>query len=470
MFAFRAFALFALTAIASPALAQDMTPTEIAKVDTIVTDTLAKSGVPSASIAIVRGGRIVFAKAYGKQSETITVGRADAPYQIASISKQFTAAAVLLLENDGKLSLDDTVAKWIPGITGGDTITIRQLLSHTSGLQDYWPQDYSFAAMATPTTPQGIVDRWAKKPLDFAPGTQWQYSNTGYVVAGMIVEKASGKPLLDYLQAKIFKPLGMTAMDQDLAVGKKYPQGYQRFALGPVRVEKPAAHGWLFAAGELAMSASDLAKWDIARMNRALLPADDWQTQETSTKLANGKDTSYGLGVVVGTANGRRFVEHSGEAVGFLSENIVYPDDKAAIVVLVNSDFSDAFTSIAGQISELILAPVKVALAADPEAAKAAQARTMFDQLRAGSLDRSKMTDNSNYYFTAIALGDYRDSLTKLGDPAGFELKRPARLRGGFVNRNYTVTYSNGTKLSVVTYAEPGDTGRYEQFIVMPAE
>jgi len=461
----------ALLLVAGPALAQNLTPAETAKVDTIVTDTLARNGVPSASIAIVRDGKIVFAKAYGKQSETIATPRSDAPYQIASVSKQFTAAAILMLEDEGKLSLDDTVAKWVPGITEGDKITIRQLLSHTSGLQDYWPQDYSFAAMEKPVTPQQIVDRWAKKPLDFAPGTQWQYSNTGYVVAGMIVEKAAGKPLLAYLQDKVFKPLGMKVIDQDLAVGKGFPQGYHRYALGPVRVEKPAAHGWLFAAGELAMSASDLAKWDIARLNRSVMPADDWQVQETPILLTNGKSTNYGLGVFTGTAKGHRYVEHTGEAVGFLSENIVYPDDKAAVVVLVNSDFSDAFTGIASQISELILPPAaEPAATDDAETAKTAQARAIFDQLHTGKLDRATMTEDANYYFDATAIGDYRDSLGKLGDPASFTLKRPARLRGGFVNRNYTVTYPNGTKLAVVTYAEPDGTGRYEQFIVMPAE
>ena len=460
-----------LLLVAGPALAQNLTPAETAKVDTIVTDTLARNGVPSASIAIVRDGKIVFAKAYGKQSETIATPRSDAPYQIASVSKQFTAAAILMLEDEGKLSLDDTVAKWVPGITDGDKITIRQLLSHTSGLQDYWPQDYSFAAMEKPVTPQQIVDRWAKKPLDFAPGTQWQYSNTGYVVAGMIVEKAAGKPLLAYLQDKVFKPLGMKVIDQDLAVGKGFPQGYHRYALGPVRVEKPAAHGWLFAAGELAMSASDLAKWDIARLNRSVMPADDWQVQETPILLTNGKSTNYGLGVFTGTAKGHRYVEHTGEAVGFLSENIVYPDDKAAVVVLVNSDFSDAFTGIASQISELILPPAaEPAATDDAETAKTAQARAIFDQLRTGKLDRATMTEDANYYFDATAIGDYRDSLGKLGDPASFTLKRPARLRGGFVNRNYTVTYPNGTKLAVVTYAEPDGAGRYEQFIVMPAE
>lgn len=451
-----------------PAVAQSITPAEVSKIDQIVADSLSRTGVPSASVAIVRGGEIVFAKAYGKQSDAMALARIDAPYQIASVSKQFTAAALLLLEDQGKLNLDDKISAYIPGITGGERMTIRQLLSHTSGLQDYWPQDYSFGAMARPITPQGIVDRWAKKPLDFEPGTQWQYSNTGYVVAGMIVEKVAGMPLIDFLDVHIFKPLGMTAIDQDLAIGKGYPQGYQRFALGPVRPEKPAAHGWLFAAGELAMSATDLAKWDIARINRTILPTDDWITQETPVKLSDGTSNGYGLGVFAATQQGHKIIEHSGEAVGFLSENIVFPEDKAAVVVLVNADFSDAFTSIAGQISALILSPAK-AMAPDPEQAKTEHAKAVLDAMRAGTLDPKLMTENWNYYFTGTAAADYKQSLAALGEPRSFTLARPARLRGGFVNRNYVATYAD-RKLNIVTYAELGDGGRYEQFLVMPAE
>jgi CubicO group peptidase (beta-lactamase class C family) len=461
-------AMLAATAT-SGALAQALTPTQTAAIDKLVTSTLADTGVPSASIAVVQNGEIVYAKAYGKQSDAIPIARADVPYQIASISKQFTAAAILLLEDQGKLSLDDKVSKYVPDITEGDTITIRQLLSHTSGLQDYWPQDYSFAAMEHPVTPQQIVDRWAKKPLDFPPGTQWQYSNTGYVVAGMIVEKVSSMKLLDFLRKNIFQPLDMHPIDQDLAIGKGYPTPYQRYALGPVRPEKPAAPGWLYAAGELAMTASDLAKWDIARIDRALLPADDWQTQETPIKLADGKDTGYGLGVDIGTSKPGNlpYVEHNGEAVGFLSENIVYPEQKAAVVVLTNSDFSNAVFTMAQGISTVIL-PQLADTSGDIEDAHTAQARKVFDQLRNGNLDRSLMTADANYYFTATALGDYRSSLSKLGEPTGFEATRGPRLRGGFVNRNYKVTYP-GRTLNIVTYTEPGDDGRYEQFLVMPA-
>ena len=464
--------LAAAAALCCPSLAaaQAITPAETAAIDRIVETSLASTGVPSASVAVVRGGQIVFTRAYGKASEKMAQARPELPYQIASISKQFTAAALLLLQRDGKLSLDDTVSQYVPGVTGGDRITLRQLVSHTAGLQDYWPQDYSFPAMEKPTTPQGIVDRWARKPPDFAPGTQWQYSNTGYVVAGLVVEKVAGEPLLAFLQRRIFKPLGMTAIDQDKAVGARYPQGYHRFALGPVRVAPPAARGWLFAAGELAMSTADLARWDIARIDRTVLRPEDWQAQETAVKLADGKDTGYGLGVSVGTwTDGRHYVEHSGEAVGFLSENIVFPDDKAAVVVFINADFSDATETIAKGIVATVL-PAKTAAASDAvdETAKTAQARRIYDMLRTGTLDPATMTEDSNYYFDAAARADYAASLGALGEPTGFAPVRGPRLRGGFVNRNYTVTYPNRT-LRIITYAEPGVTGRYEQFLVQPA-
>lgn len=462
---FRLVTLVSLLAVA-PAAAQSITAAEQTRIDRTVVTTLAQTGVPSASIAVVRDGRLVLAKAYGKQCERCGAPDARLPYQIASVSKQFTAAALLLLEDDGKLSLDDTVAKYLPGITGGDRITIRQLLSHTSGLQDYWPQDYSFAAMAAPTTPQAIVDRWARKPLDFAPGTQWQYSNTGYVVAGLIAEKVSGEPLLSFLQSRVFKPLGIRALDQDLAIGHGFPQGYGRFALGPVRVATPPAHGWLFAAGELSMSAADLAKWDIARLDRALLPADDWAAQETPVMLADGTNTSYGLGVFAGTRDGRRFVEHSGEAVGFLSENIVFPNQRAAVVVLTNSWSSDAFQRIARAVTAIVLPPPA---GSTEDVAALTRARAVLAQLAAGRLDRRLLTDDANFYFSPAAQSDYRASLAPLGSPSGFEQQGQARLRGGFVNRTFRVTYPSRT-LVVSTYAEPGPGGRLEQFLVAPAQ
>ena len=458
-----AFALMALITCTSTASAQAISPDEQARIDKLVTETLEKTKTPSASIAIVRGGEIVLAKAYGKASETIPAATPALPYQIASNSKQFTAMALLLLEDDGKLDLDDKVSKYLPGISGGDRIALRQLLSHTSGLQDYWPQDYSFPAMATPTTPQHIIDIWAKKPLDYAPGTQWQYSNTGYVVAGQIVEKVAGEPLFSFLQKRIFKPLGMTSViDMDKAIGPKFPQGYGRAALGPVRVETPAAPGWLYAAGELSMTPTDLAKWNIARINRAVLPADDWEEQEQSVKLTDGSDTSYGLGVNSRISRGRRVISHGGESAGFLSTNSVYPVQKAAIVVMTNTWSSGAYSQISRGLAEIVLPPVAV----DPiPAAHAARVRTVYDQLRTGTLDRKLLTDNASYYFTPIVTGDFQSSLAPLGAPASIEAQGGSVLRGGFVIQGYTVKYPDRT-LDLSVFMEPGVNGRVEQFLV----
>lgn len=457
--------LWAVALIAGPAFAQALTPAEVAQVDKIVTDRLTATETPAAGVAIVRGGQIVLAKTYGKPSETMATGTPNTPFQIASNSKQFTAAAMLLLADDGKLSLDDPVSKYLPGITDGDKIKLRQLLSHTSGIQDFWPQDYSFADMAHPVTPQAIVDRWAKKPLDFAPGAQWQYSNTGYVVAGMIIEKVSGMALLDFLKARIFKPLGIAAYDQDLAIGPTFPQGYGRAALGPLRVAEPAARGWLYAAGELSLSARDLAKWDVARIDRTILTPADWAAQEKEVKLNDGKDTGYGLGVDVGTRDGLRFVSHTGEAVGFLSSNAVFPDQKAAIVVLTNSWSGNAYTAISKALVTLLVQPA----ATSEDAVALKRSRALYDALRAGMLDRAQLTPDAAYYFKPAVTADFHDSLAKLGEPTDFKQSGKTTLRGGFVLRRYEVSYP-GKTLSVSTFLEPGDKGRFEQFLVSPVQ
>lgn len=455
-----------LALIASAASAQPLTQEEVSQIDQLVTRTLSDTGVPSAEIAIVRDGKLVFNKAYGKANEAL---RADPglPYQIASNSKQFTAMAILLLRDEGKLSLDDHVSKFIPGVTDGDKITIRELLSHESGLQDFWPQDYSFADMEKPTTPQHIVDKWAKKPLDFQPGTRWQYSNTGYVVAGMIAEKVSGQPLLTYLHRQIFDPLGMTSVrDQDDTNTPAFPAGYKRNALGPVRIAQQPGRGWLYAAGELSMTAADLAKWDIARMDRSLIPVRDWVEQETPMLRIDGRTNGYGLGVYNSYQRERHVINHGGEAVGFLTQNTVYPDTSDAIVVFTNSDFSGATGTLTTGIENIVLNSPEPALANESD--RVADVRSVYSMIAADQLDRGRFTDNLNYYFNAATLGDYRTSLAPLGPPTSFESLGPPRLRGGFVNRNFTIHYSGGKDLTLVTYAEPGATGRWEQFMIMP--
>lgn len=460
-------ALAALFALSAPASAKPLTAAESAAIDRLVTDTLKETGVPSASISVVRGGEIVLGQAYGKASETIPVARADLPYQIGSISKQFTTMGILLLEDEGKLSLDDKVSKWLPGVSGGGRITIRRLLSHTAGLQEYGPQEYMLEENMQPVTPQAIVDRWGKKGLDFDPGSQWRYSNTGYVVAGMILEKAAGEPLMAFLKRRVFDPAGVSPLNHDDTFTPAFPTGYTRYALGPVRLAPKFAPGWMFATGMLSMTAADLAKWNIARLNRAVFPAEDWIEQERPVLRHDATTNGYGLGVSNILTRERRIFSHAGGLGGFVSRNNVYPDSRAAITVLTNADFSDAINSIAIGIEKIILrTPTPTPAAAAAETPRVEDARALYDTIVAGQPDRSRITHNLSYYFNPVVLGDFRTSLAPLGPPVAIELAGPPRLRGGFVGRSYTLRYPGGRTLELSTYAEPGPNGRWEQFLI----
>jgi CubicO group peptidase (beta-lactamase class C family) len=378
-------------------------------------------------------------------------------YSIGSISKQFTATAILLLQEQGKLSLDDKVANLFPTLTRANEVTIRQLLSHTSGYQDYWPQDYVPPLMLQPITANRILDLWARKPLDFDPGTKWQYSNTNFVIAGMIVEKASGMPLLDFLHQKIFDPLGMktvTNTDQE-KLGDSDPSGYMRYALGPLRPAPKEGQGWLFAAGELAMTASDLAKWDLSIIDQKVLKPSSYKEFETEVLLKNGVGTHYGLGVDVTSESGRRVLGHSGEVSGFTSQNTVYPDEHVAIVVLTNQDAVTAPSQIASD-----LAPLMFAVTDAETATKLEQAKKIFIGLQQGSIDRFLFTDNANSYFSESALKDFASGLAPLGTPQEFT-QTQRELRGGMTLRVYRVKFAQKT-LHAWTYEMPN--GKLEQY------
>ncbi len=445
-----------LALIATPALATPLTPAQIAEIDQIAQQALKETGVPSASIAVVTDGKLQFAKAYGKQRSDASPPTVTAAYPIASVSKQITAAAILLLAEEGKLSLDDKVSKYLPDLTDADKITIRQLLSHTSGYRDFWPQNYAFAAMEKPAKPQEILDRWAKLPLDFPPGSQWQYSNTGFVAAGLIVEKVSGEPFMRFLQTRIFTPLHMKVDDADYDLKSTDARPFTRFALGPVRPAKAPAAGWLFAAGQLLTTPTELSKWNIARVDRALLKPESWAEQEREVILTDGKGSGYGLGVTVDQVRGHARIQHGGAAVGYLADNRVYPADKAAVTVFVNADFGNAHNAIADRIEAMILGQ-------DPDTTAA---RAIFDQLRQGKADRAKFTDNFNAYLTPQVLADHRASLMPLGEPQSFVRLRPARMRGGFTTESFEVRYPT-RKLTISVRAEPNG-GRIEEFLIYP--
>ena len=433
----------------------------LSKIDLAAQDVLGQTGVPSASVAVVKDGAIVYLRAYGDaRLEPKTPAKSEMRYSIGSISKQFTATSVLLLQEEGRLSLDDTVGKYIPNLTRANEVTIRQLLSHTSGYQDYWPQDYVPPFMMQPITSDKILDMWARKPLDFDPGTRWQYSNTNYVIAGVIVEKVSGMPLLQFLQTRVFNPLGMKCVaniDQE-KLGDTDATGYMRYGLGPLRQAPKEGQGWLFAAGELAMPTGDLARWDISIMDQKLLKPASYQDLETEVRLKSGVGTQYGLGVDVTMFSEHRMLSHGGEVSGFTTQNNVFPDDRVAVVVLTNQDAARASGDLARRISALLFTTVDASVQAKTE-----QARKIFRDLQEGKVDRSLFTDNANSYFNEQALKDFADSLGALGMPLEFVQTNQA-LRGGMTLRVYKIKFRQNQELRAWTYEMPD--GKLEQYQV----
>ena len=453
---------FAFGARASAASPAD-SPTDAAfreRVDRAVTDVLAATGSPSASIAIVKDGRIAYVKAYGDAKLSPRVPAApEMRYSIGSNSKQFTSTGILMLAEEGKLSLDDPVSRFVPDLTRAGDVRVRQLLSHTSGYQDYWPQDYVPPFMTQPVTAADILERWARKPLDFEPGTQYQYSNTGYVVAGVILEKASGEKLLPFLTARIFKPLqmnGVVNVDQD-RLTESDPTGYLRYALGPPRPAPKEGKGWLFAAGELAMTAEDLAKWNVGMLERRLLKPASYKEMQTDVLLRSGLAAGYGLGLDVQKMAGHRALAHGGAVSGFTSQNVVFPDDGAAITVLTNGE-----TVAPQQIAER-LAPILFE-SRDAVAASEKRAREILAGLQAGKIDRSLFTANASSYFTEEAVRDFAGSLSPLGAPTQLKQSRQND-RGGMTFRLFKVTFP---KKSVEVWERDMPDGKIEQFQVGP--
>jgi D-alanyl-D-alanine carboxypeptidase len=456
-----ALVVFTLIAYSSSMAQERLSADNTQKIDAVAAAALQSTGVPAASVAVVKNGQIVFVKAYGNAKlDPPTPATSAMRFSIGSVSKQFTASAILMLQEEGKLSLDDKVSRFLPDLTRANDVTIRELLSHTSGYQDYWPQDYVMPNMLQPVDAQKILDQWARKPLDFEPGTKWQYSNTNYVIAGLIAEKAAGMPLMDYLRKRIFSILDMksvTDIDQK-RLTESDPVGYMRYGLGPLRKAPKEGPGWLFAAGELAMTAEDLAKWDISIIDQKLMKPSSYGQLEAETVLKNGVGTQYGLGVSVRNSGGRKMVEHNGEVSGFTSENIVFPDDRIAIVVLTNQDAAGAAGAIASGIAPLLFATN------DAEAIdKAAQARKIFEGLQRGAIDRSLFTSNANFYFNDQAVQDLSSSLGPLGAVQSFtQVSRS--LRGGMVGRVFIARLAGGKTLRVWTYELPD--GKLEQLQV----
>jgi D-alanyl-D-alanine carboxypeptidase len=442
---------------------------DTAVVDRVVEEWLASTNAPSASIAIVQDGRLAYAKAYGTARLRPEVRATPATrYPVDSVSKQFTAAAILLLAEQGKLSLGDPLSKWFPELRPAAAVTLRQLLTHTSGIRDYWPQDFLTPEMMRPTTVSALIDEWAQRPLDFEPGTDWQYSNTGYVLAGAVVERVSGETLFEFLKEHVFAPLRMSRVTEYSPADEQSARGngsqpwtagdaapYTRHGLGPVTAAPKEGAGWLFGAAGLAMQPSELALWDVSLIERSILREESYQREFEPIVLKDGRVQEYALGLAVQTVGGRLRIGHGGAGSGFLADNRVWPQQKAAIVVLTNNDWADP-NELSNRIAFLVLAPT-------PEEARV---RSLFQAMQHGSVDRRLFSAIGNFYLTPAALADFQASLSPLGPARLIELEHESQ-RGGMTTRRWKIL-CRAARLEAVERSH--SDGKIEEFMVSRKE
>lgn len=308
------------------------------KIDDYIRTEMQKQHIPGLSIAIVRNGQVARTKGYGLSNlELKTPVTRDTAFMSGSMGKQFTAAAVMLLVEDGKIDLDKKISRYLPKTPESwSEITVRHLLTHTSGLKDYQP-DIDFSRDSTDAE---MVALFAKYPLDFPTGEHWSYSNLGYVVLGILVKQVSGKFYGDLLQERVFKPLEMTATriqtEADLVPNRA--AGYHWTPDGWKNQEHVTQTWNQTADGSLLVTASDLAKWDMALTNRRLFKPSTYDAFWTPVKRNNGSRAQYGMGWMLNDVRGRRLIEHGGTWLGFQTMISRYVDDKLSVVVLANAD------------------------------------------------------------------------------------------------------------------------------------
>ncbi|WP_418315612.1 serine hydrolase domain-containing protein [Piscinibacter sakaiensis] len=300
---------------------------------------------PGATVILTRDGEVVFRGAAGRANLELGVPmQPDHVLRIGSLTKQFTAAAILLLRDRGRLALSDEVARHLPDFPPhGARITIAQLLAHTSGLFNYTDQPgyWRGQLLRTDVSVQQIIGMFADKPPQFAPGSRFSYSNSGYALLGAIIERVSGKPYAEFLRSEIFAPLGLVDTQYGgLQLVLRRASGYQIDADKRYRNALPLSMTHAYAAGALLSTVDDLARWNAALFGGRLLSDESLRLMTTATRLADGSVTEYGFGLYVRERDGLRVIGHSGGIHGFTSSAWWLPEQRLYAAVLTNLEDS----------------------------------------------------------------------------------------------------------------------------------
>lgn len=343
------------------------------RADSLVFTYLAESRAPSASFAVIRGNDTLAYGAHGLANmDAWRAPTATTIYEIGSITKQFTSAAIMKLVDQGRITLDEDLSKYVPQFPlQGKKVSIRQLLNHTSGIHSYtsspgWAKTWNDAL-----SPDAIVQFVAADTFDFAPGTSYRYNNTGYVLLGMVIEKASGQTYASYLDAQFFKPLGLrqTSYCPSKMSEPAFALGYSKGPNGTVRAQfLHLSHP--FSAGALCSTVGDFAKWQRALDGGKVVSPASYALMSTADSLNSGRKINYGFGLVPGVFNGHKTISHTGGIPGFATAATYVPDDSLSIVVFTNYDGESPNTLVQNLLRVAYgVAPVARGAAAAPGAA-----------------------------------------------------------------------------------------------------
>lgn len=349
---FIAVAMAATMMVAAPAAAAD-SKAIAAEIDRVAQAAVAKGVSPGLQIAVFKDGAPVLVKGYGQADleQQIPVSEASV-FRIGSVTKQFTAVAILKLQEESRLSVDDRLTKYLPAFPGADGITIRQLLQHTSGLYNYPDPADATVKLLHRSTAEMVAYLGARpKGSDFAPGSSWSYSNAGYFLLGAIIEKVEGEKLATVLQRRFFAPLGMTrtALDDESEIVRGRAHGYDAEGPGKFKNAELISMTVPGGAGAMRSTASDLARWNAALFGGKVLKPETFAAMTAPGTLANGQGTGaiilkeygapseYGFGIETYIVEGHRKVSHGGAIDGFSASLSEFPQDRMTVVVLSNA-------------------------------------------------------------------------------------------------------------------------------------
>ncbi len=439
----------------SAALAQSqqgqLSPQLARRIDADVGAVLGRTQVPGAVVEVIAHGHVVYQKAYGLRDLARRLpARVDTHYEIGSITKQFTAAAIVQLQEAGKLDLDARLATYLPDAPHAGEVTLRQLLTHTSGLPEYLDGPDIEQEATRPASFDQLMARIAGKPLDFPPGSRWAYDNTGYILLGRVIEVVSHESYDHYIHAHLLAPAGMT--DTFTIADEARVPG---MAVGYRRVDRKvepaptisASFGW--SAGYLVSTLDDLEKWNRALTGGRIVSPKGYALMTTTTMTPRG-DAEYGFGLFVDSVEDQPRIGHTGGSFGFTTANEYFPRQDVRIIaftnqvdtpepgeVLTTAVFNDLFPDIAA-------AATRPAPGEDP--AVSARARAVFAQVQGGPQDASNFTPKLNAKLTAGLQQRLATAWSVYGQPESF-IFRGRRTAGDVTWFDYLVGFGPGNLL-----------------------